>query len=147
MAPLRTLPHKIRNPPSNHSQVSIISVANSIQAYTTLTFTSQVYAGSSSSLPKTPSSSTSPATPLSSRTFGTWTLIQSIVRLYAAYNIDNPQMYQMAVLTYAVAWLHFMSEWWIFGTARWGRGLAGPVFVATGSLVWMWLQWGYYIPA
>jgi len=127
--------------------VSIIAVGNSIQAYSTLTFTSQVYAGSSSDIPKTPSSSTSPATPLSSRTFGTWTLIQSIVRLYAAYNIDNPQIYQMAILTYAVAWLHFMSEWWVFGTARWGRGLAGPVFVATGSLVWMSAQWGYYIPA
>ncbi|KUJ10520.1 ergosterol 28 [Mollisia scopiformis] len=127
--------------------VSIISVGNSIQAYSTLEFTSQVYAGWSSHPGQTPSSTTSPATPLSSRTFGTWTLIQSIVRMYAAYNIDNPQIYQMAVLTYVVAWLHFMSEWWVFGTARWGRGLAGPVVVATGSLAWMWMQWGYYVPA
>ncbi|KAE8443893.1 hypothetical protein EG329_001302 [Mollisiaceae sp. DMI_Dod_QoI] len=133
--------------------VSLISVGNSIQAYTTLTFTSRVYAGWAPSKPtpaknKSPSTtSTSPATPLSSRTFGTWTLIQSIVRLYAAYHISNPQIYEMAFLTYAVAWLHFMSEWWVFGSARWGAGLAGPVFVASGSLVWMWLQWGFYVPA
>ncbi|CAG8960446.1 hypothetical protein HYFRA_00008165, partial [Hymenoscyphus fraxineus] len=46
-------------------------------------------------------------------------------------------IYELAIITYAVAWLHFMSEWWVFGSARWGRGLAGPVVVANGSLGWM----------
>ncbi|CZR62728.1 probable ERG28 Protein involved in synthesis of ergosterol [Phialocephala subalpina] len=134
--------------------VSIVSIANSVQAYTTLSFTSRVYAGPSpsASKPKPPSANLmhpsaphSPATPLSSRTFGTWTAIQSMVRLYAAYNISDANMYQMAFLTYVVAWLHFMSEWLVFGTARWGQGLAGPVFVANGTLVWMWVQWGFYV--
>jgi hypothetical protein len=51
----------------------------------------------------------------------------------------------MAYLTYAVAWLHFMSEWFVFRTAKWGVPLAGPVFVANGTLVWMALQWGFYV--
>jgi len=128
--------------------VSIISVGNSMQAYLTTSYSSQVYLGPPiSSKPATAydPAPNSPVTPLSSRTFGTWTLIQSLIRLYAAYYIDNAQIYQMAFLTYLVAWCHFMSEWQVFGTARWGKGLAGPVIISTGSLVWMWMQWGFYV--
>ncbi|KAF2188576.1 ergosterol biosynthesis protein-like protein [Zopfia rhizophila CBS 207.26] len=138
--------------------VSVISVANSIQAYATLTYTQRVYNNvtapsppksapsrmlkqSSTSSPETPSL----VTPLSARTFGTWTFLSSIIRLYAAYHIDEPLIYQLALWTYGVAWAHFMSEWWVFGTTRWGKGLAGPVFVSSGSLMWMWLQWGFYV--
>ncbi|KAF2200216.1 ergosterol 28 [Delitschia confertaspora ATCC 74209] len=132
--------------------VSIISVANSIQAYTTLHYTQRVYSGtrstsSSSRSPSESSTANSPVTPLSARTFGTWTLLSSIIRLYAAYNITNPQVYQLALWTYGIAWVHFVSEWCVFGTTRWGAGLAGPVCVSTGSLVWMWYQWGYYVGA
>jgi hypothetical protein len=38
-----------------------------------------------------------------------------------------------------------MSEWWYFKTARWGAPLAGPITVASGSLLWMTLQWGFYV--
>jgi hypothetical protein len=69
----------------------------------------------------------------------------SIVRLYAAYNISNPSFYQLAMLTYVVAWGHFMSEWWVYKTTHWGAGLAGPAIVATSSIVWMVMQWGYYV--
>ena len=67
------------------------------------------------------------------------------MRLYAAYNIDNPAFYQLAYWTYLVAFGHFMSEWFIFGTCRWGKPLAGPVVVSTGTLVWMWWVWGDYV--
>jgi len=122
--------------------VSLISLGNSIQAYTTLRFTSRVYNPSPIDPP--------PVTPkhvtaLSSRTFGTWTVLTSIVRLYAAYNINDGAFYQLAMWTYAVAWAHFMSEWCVFGTTRWGMPLAGPVVVANSSLVWMVLQWGFYV--
>ncbi|KAG9238937.1 Erg28 like protein-domain-containing protein [Amylocarpus encephaloides] len=129
--------------------VSIVALGNSLQAYLTTSYSSQVYLGPSPSPAQSslPPGALSPTTPLSSRTFGTWCVIQSFVRLYAAYYISNPQIYQMAFLTYVVAWSHFMSEWWVFGTARWGRGLAGPVVIATGSLVWMWVQWEFYIKA
>ena len=84
-------------------------------------------------------------TPLSARTFGTWTALTAIVRLYAAYHISEPHMYVLALCTFGVAWAHFMAEWLFFRTARWGSGLAGPVLVSSGSLVWMGLQWGWYV--
>ncbi|KAF1361085.1 ergosterol biosynthesis protein-like protein [Lizonia empirigonia] len=124
--------------------VSLVSTLNSIQAYSTLTYTSRVYNPTSTDPPvKQPAH----VTWLSSRTFGTWTFLTSIIRFYAAYNINHPAFYQLAIWTYVVAFAHFGSEWFIFGTTRWGKALAGPVIVSTGSLVWMFSQWGYYVKA
>jgi hypothetical protein len=113
-----------------------------------MSFTRRVYAGPSPDGKlswKTPESPGSPATPLSARTFGTWTLLQAIVRLYAAYNIHNPSMYQLAMWTYAIAFGHFASEWLYFKTARFGEALAPPVLISTGSLIWMWWSWSSYV--
>lgn len=96
--------------------LSVVSVGNTIQAYMTTKNTREV-----------------------------WTIVSAVIRLYAAYNISNPQLYQLAIWAYAIAWGHFVSEWLIFKTAAWGRGLAGPIFISTGSLVWMLSQWGYYV--
>lgn len=117
-----------------NSQVSLTSLGNTIQAYMTTKNTREVYVQSGSE-----------TTALSSRLFGTWTIVSAIIRLYAAYNISNPQLYQLAIWAYAIAWFHFMSEWMLFKTAVWGRGLAGPVLISTGSLIWMYCQWGYYV--
>lgn len=54
-------------------------------------------------------------------------------------------MYNMAFITYLVAAGHFGTEWLVFGTARWGPGLAGPIIVSGMSIVWMWMQWSHYI--
>lgn len=112
----------------------MISIGNTIQAYLTTVNTAQVYAASPDSI-----------NPLSSRIFGTWTFLSSVIRLYAAYNISNPQIYQLAMWAYAAAWGHFMSEWLVFGTAKWGKGIAGPAIISNGSLVWMLTQWGFYV--
>lgn len=48
--------------------------------------------------------------------------------------------------SYAIAWVHFMTEWLVYGTAVWGQGLVGPLFVATGSLIWMSYAWEEYVP-
>ncbi|PSN69172.1 ergosterol biosynthesis protein-like protein [Corynespora cassiicola Philippines] len=138
--------------------VSIISIGNSIQCYSTLHFTQRLYNGSATTMApanvpartiKTPSQGSpeapSQVTPLSSRTFGTWTALTGLVRLYAAYNLDNEAMYRLAIWTYGVAWIHFMSEWLVFKTTKWATPLAGPVIIATSSLVWMWLQWDFYV--
>ncbi|CAI9635940.1 erg28 protein [Alternaria burnsii] len=124
--------------------VSLISIGNSIQCYSTLSFTSRVYNPTPIDPPPT---TPKHVTALSSRTFGTWTFLTGVVRFYAAYNINNPSFYQLAIATYAVAWGHFMSEWFVFGTTRWGKPLAGPVMVATSSLIWMFMQWNFYVKA
>jgi hypothetical protein len=82
---------------------------------------------------------------LTARIFGTWTLLSSVIRLYAAYYISNPQIYQIAFATYAIAFFHFYSEWLVFGTAKWGKGLAGPAIISVGTMAWMWTQWDYYV--
>ncbi|CAD6446450.1 3549cedd-204f-4280-aecb-d0a7cea599e0 [Sclerotinia trifoliorum] len=131
--------------------ISITSLFNTVQCYFTLHFNSQIYNAipkSNTPLSKSTSQSyppTTSATPLSSRTFGTWTLITAIVRLQAAYHINNPQIYQLGYATFIVAWLHFMGEWLVFGTAKMGKGLAGPAAVSTATLIWMWMQWGFYV--
>jgi len=137
-------------------QVSVVSMANSIQAYATLSATRRVYSGpkqsvdSSKRLPdgipaRTVRQDMSPVTALSARTFGTWTAITSVIRLYAAYHIHDQAVYELAFWSFGVAWAHFMSEWLIFKTTSWGSGLAGPVIVSTSSLVWMWSRWDYYV--
>lgn len=120
-------------------------MANSIQAYASLAPTQRVYSGSAVAAGQKKGAAVSPVTPLSARTFGTWTAITSVVRLYAAYHIDVPVMYELALWTFGVAWAHFMSEWLVFKTTKMSSGLAGPVIVSTSSLIWMWLQWGYYV--
>lgn len=114
-------------------KVSLTSALNSVQCYITTSYTERVY-----------SSPSRPVTRLSARTFGTWTFLSSIIRLYGAYNISDPVIYQLVLWTYALAFGHFASEWFYFGTAKWGAGLAGPVLVSTGSLAWMFWQWGWY---
>jgi len=131
-------------------------MGNSIQAYASLKPTQNVYPGPLQTPPSqraakdTPTSSIrtenlSPVTPLSARTFGTWTAITAVVRLYAAYHIDQQPMYELAIWTFGVAWAHFMSEWFVFKTTRWSKGLIGPAAVSTLSLVWMWAQWDHYV--
>lgn len=124
----------------------MVSIANSVQSYVSLKGTQEVYAGPAATTDsKVGKEQSSPVTPLSARTFGTWTAISSIVRLYAAYHICDPTIYEICMWTFAIAFMHFMSEWLVFGTARWSRGLAGPVFVATGTLAWMVVQRNAYV--
>ncbi|MCJ1411107.1 ergosterol biosynthesis protein [Ptychographa xylographoides] len=129
--------------------VSAISVGNTIQTFTSIHFTKRVYSGCTNGLrqpgSKTPPATNYPVTPLHARTFGVWSLVTCIVRIYAAYNISNPALYQLTLWTYIVGIAHFTSEWLVFGTAEWGMPLASPVVVAGGSLIWMLAQWGYYI--
>ncbi|KAL9023037.1 MAG: hypothetical protein Q9180_008425 [Flavoplaca navasiana] len=114
--------------------LSVVSIGNSVQSYLTTSYTRRVY-----SAPETT------VTSLHARTFGTYTALASIIRLYAAYNITDPTLYQLAIWTYIVALGHFYSEWLVFGTAKWGKGLAGPVIISVSSLAWMVVQWGVYV--
>lgn len=55
--------------------------------------------------------------------------------------------YQLAIWAYIVAFAHFGSEWAVFKTTRWGLPIAGPIFISTGTLVWMFTQWDAYVTA
>lgn len=120
--------------------ISVVSVFNSAQNYLIkdLSLTKKVY----SNAPATE------VTNLSARTFGTWTFLTSIVRLYGAYNIvGNKQMYDLCIWTFVVAGAHFASEWLVFKNCRLDKGLAGPLIVASSSLIWMFNQKAFYVGA
>ena len=144
-------------------KVSVISTANSIQCYVSSDYARQLYAGNSdNSEPDNHNShnnysspirnnnsgnnarDNSPATPLSGRTFGTWTFLSAVIRMYAAYHIYDPLIYDLAQWTYGIALAHFLSEWLIFRTAKAEGRFLGPLIVASTSLAWMALQKVWY---
>ncbi|TFK27208.1 Erg28-like protein [Coprinopsis marcescibilis] len=114
--------------------VASAALFNSIQNFVTLKLTRRIYDKSSQ-----------PITPLQARTFAVWTLTSAVVRFYAAYNITDKVVYDMALFTYLIAFGHFSSELLIFRTAGINPGLLSPVVVSTSSLVWMFLQYEYYV--
>ena len=84
------------------------------------------------------------ATALSARLFGTWTLLAAVVRTYAAYSITDTGVYAGALFTYVLALAHFTSEWLVYKTTSFAKGLATPFAVATLTTGWMLAQSGYY---
>lgn len=114
--------------------ISVVSAFNSVQTYQDLSLTKRVYE-------KDPNQ----VSPLSARTFGTWTLITSIVRFYGAYHLNVKEVYQLTQFTFVIAAWHFLSEWLYFGTCKLGKGLSGPLIVSSSSLIWMYLQKDFYL--
>lgn len=134
--------------------VAVTAVGNAVQAYTTLSYTTRLYSGplpskgAPSKLAPTwsqPITTNSPATPLAGRLFGTWSFMAGVIRFYAAYDISNPVMYQLALWTYIIGFFHFGSELVAFKTARFWTPVLAPMAVAGASLVWMLTQWSYYV--
>ncbi|OJJ80476.1 Erg28 family protein [Aspergillus glaucus CBS 516.65] len=120
--------------------VSVISTANSLQAYRSPSYAAQLYNA------KTPSGQ-SHTNALASRTFGTWTFLSSIVRGYAAYNITTPVAYDLAAWSFGIALMHFVGEWLGFGSAELRGRFVAPLIVASSSLVWMLTQREGYLAA
>ncbi|KAJ5881588.1 uncharacterized protein N7529_000260 [Penicillium soppii] len=113
--------------------VSVVSALNSVQAYCSPQYTSQLY-----------SNGQVPASPLSGRVFGTWTFLSAVIRMTAAYNIDNPVAYNLAMWTYGIALTHFVGELIVGNATLKGRFLS-PLIVASASLAWMITQREVYL--
>ena len=146
----------------------MISSANSAQNSLTLHYTRRTYNGlfipnpslparsatfvpedSVNKLVPAPSASHKGAadqvTPLQARCFGTWTLITSVVRLYAAYNLHLGPVYDIAIWTYVVALGHFASEIFVFKSMTFGVPQFFPFLFASTALVWMPMVRDYYV--
>ena len=117
-------------------QVVGFSVLNTVQCYISANFARRTYDG--------PASATQ-VTPFAGRLFGSWSFLSGLVRLYAAYNIHDRHLYQLALCTYLIVLSHFTGELLVFGTMKIGKGLAPSLFVATTSVVWMLTQWSFYL--
>ncbi len=167
-------PQQQQRTDANHailsSQLSVISIGNCVQAYTTLHFSRRVYNGrfvrnpkfaaplaagqpdpedrTDKLVPATNSKDPKAAdqlTPLAGRLFGTWTLITSIVRFYAAYNLHIGPVYNIAVWTYVVALFHFGSELFVFKTMSFGTPQLFPFTFASVAIVWMNMVRDHYV--
>ncbi|KAK6465155.1 Erg28 like protein-domain-containing protein [Scheffersomyces coipomensis] len=123
--------------------ISVVSIFNSLQTYQSkdLQLTKRVYENEANKANhKVPQ-----VTGLSARTFGTWTLITSIVRFYGAYYLQNKQIYELVQFSFLVAGLHFISEWLVYKTCKLGKGFAGPLVVSSISTIWMYTQKDFYV--
>lgn len=82
-------------------------------------------------------------TGLLARVYATKNLYTSLIRLYAAYHVANPQLYDLAAATFAgVLWL-YGTELAIYKTVR-IRQASFPFVTAGVGLVWMLLQRDWY---
>ncbi|KAI9718294.1 MAG: hypothetical protein M1828_006758 [Chrysothrix sp. TS-e1954] len=116
------------------SKVGLTSFFNTAQGHATTRYTRRIY-----------NARPSEVTPLSSRTFGTWTALSGLVRLFAAYNITNQVAFDLGFSTFVIAWLHFVEEMAIWGTAGVDGGVVEPAIVSTLSAVWMWWTRNAYL--
>ncbi|KAF7176864.1 hypothetical protein CNMCM7691_004148 [Aspergillus felis] len=120
--------------------VSVVSAINSLEAYRSDNYAATLYNGRTAD-------SRSSVCPLSSRTFGTWTFLSAVVRMYAAYHITTPAVYDLAIWTFGIALVHFIGEWLVFGTAQLKGRFVSPLIVASSTLTWMLTQREAYLSA
>jgi hypothetical protein len=121
--------------PAHLVQVSVVSAVNSLQAYCSPDYTSKLY-----------TNGTVAVEPLSGRVFGTWTFLSAVIRMTAAYNIDSPIAYNLAIWTYGIALTHFVGEL-VFGNASLKGRFLSPLIVASSSVAWMLTQREFYLGA
>ncbi|KAG5519643.1 hypothetical protein PMAC_001798 [Pneumocystis sp. 'macacae'] len=109
--------------------VAVVAVFNTVQAYVSVGLTQRMYGRSEGGLGRR-SRLMGAANALGARLFGTWTLVSAVVRLYGAYHIGDAVVYEMTLWTYYIAALHFVSEWLVFRSCKFGVALAGPLVVS-----------------
>ncbi|CAL8582396.1 ergosterol biosynthesis protein [Xanthoria parietina] len=116
--------------------VVAFSVLNTVQCYNSVHFARRTFNGPTAA---------AEVTPFAGRLFGSWSFLSGLVRLYAAYHINDKHLYFLALSTYCIVLTHFAGELLVYGTLKLGKGLAPPLFVATTSVVWMITQWSFYV--
>lgn len=116
--------------------MSTFSIFNTVECYRGKENALRTYAGPNAA---------AQVTDFSSRIFGTWTFLSCLIRLYAAYKIEDESIYVLTFATYAIAMAHFMVEWLGFGTMGAGVGLVRVAIAPAVSMSWMVMQWGFYV--
>lgn len=107
---------------------------------------------SSAGTPVRPSTRSTPkpepqdqVTPLAARLFGIYTALAGVIRVYAAYDLAHPALYQLALLTQLVAVAHFTSEALVFGTLILSWEHLFPLAAGWSGSIWMLLQYSHYV--
>ncbi len=82
-------------------------------------------------------------TGLLARVYGTKNVYTAAVRAYAAYNLANRQVYELAMITFAGVLFLYVTELVVYRTVR-VKEFAFPMVTAGSGLVWMWSQKAWY---
>ncbi|KAI0439087.1 ergosterol biosynthesis protein-like protein Erg28 [Xylaria telfairii] len=85
-----------------------------------------------------------PPSGLLARVYGVKNIYTSLIRFYAAYHISNPQVYDLAALTFAGVLFLYGAEVFVFKTARLQETLFS-FFLSGSALVWMVSQRDWYL--
>lgn len=147
-------------------QVSVAAIGNAVQNLVTLHYTRRIYNGLFVPNPaaradsvhklqpvtdaptlKDKPTATDQVTPLAARLFGVYTILAGVVRLYGAYRVHDPVLYQMCLFTHVLAATHYTSEIFIFKTCRLGWEHAFPLGAGFSGSIWMTLQYANYVKA
>lgn len=86
-------------------------------------------------------------TPLAARLFGVYTILAGIIRVYGAYRVHDPVLYQLCLITHVLAATHFSSEIVFFKTLKLSWEQAFPLSAGFGGSIWMALQYHNYVRA
>ncbi|GAB5586581.1 ergosterol biosynthesis protein [Umbelopsis nana] len=113
---------------------SALGIFNSVQNFFTDKLTKQVYANKPNEV-----------TPLSGRLFATWTWSVSMIRIYAAFHLNNKIMYDLGIWSYVIALTHFVGELIVFGGCKLNVPFMSPMIVAVTSLSWMISHYDKYV--
>lgn len=80
---------------------------------------------------------------LTAHVYGIKNFYTAMIRLYAAYNIHDPQLYNLAILTWVGVLFLFSTELFIWQTVRAKEGWI-PIATSVVGLYWMMTQKEWY---
>lgn len=81
---------------------------------------------------------------LLARVYGVKNVYTGLIRAYAAYNLANGPVYDLAMCTFAGVLFLYATELGVYGTVRL-REAAIPFVTSGAGLLWMGLQRGSYV--
>ena len=107
--------------------VGLMALGNTISCYVDHSFLgSRLYTGAPEK-----------ANDLAARLFGAWTLVSALLRLSCAILIKNRALFNLTLLSFIIAFVHFLSEAFIYKTAPLTIGVITPMIVSGVSTLWM----------
>ena len=122
--------------PTNKYQNTTLCWGNSLQCFLAPAKLHDLYSGPNGA---------AQVTKLSAHTMGVWTLLSGLLRLYTAYHLGNPQLYTVALGSYAISVTHFVSEFLVFRTMKLDFGCFLSIGIDIVGLAWMYNQWDWYV--
>lgn len=107
--------------------VGLMALGNTVSCYVDHSFLkNRLYTGSPEK-----------ANDLAARLFGLWTLMSALLRLSCAILITNRALFNLTLLSFVVAFVHFLSEAFVYKTAPITVGVLAPLIVSGVSMLWM----------